>query len=157
MIDKKLQIFISSTSLDLREEREAAILTILKAGHIPGGMEIFTSDSKTPLEIIKKWIDESDIYMIILGGRYGSVEPASGLSYTEIEYHYAVERSKPTFAIVASQQYIDSKAGEQPEPGNDLLIAFRRSVTAKYFIEFNEIRDIKYAILESLFFIQSNY
>ncbi len=38
------------------------------------------------MNTIKKWIDESDVYMLILGGRYGSIEEESGLSYTELEY-----------------------------------------------------------------------
>lgn len=38
---KKYQIFISSTYQDLKEERQAAVEAILKAGHIPAGMELF--------------------------------------------------------------------------------------------------------------------
>jgi Domain of unknown function (DUF4062) len=30
--------------------------------------------------------DESDVYLLILGGRYGSIEPKSGKRYTHIEY-----------------------------------------------------------------------
>ena len=81
---KKLQIFVSSTFIDLIDERQAAVEAILKAGHIPAGMELFTASNQSQWTIIQKWIDESDIYMLILGGRYGSIEPDSGLSYTEL-------------------------------------------------------------------------
>ncbi|WP_447406827.1 DUF4062 domain-containing protein [Clostridium perfringens] len=67
---KKLQIFISSTYLDLQEEREAAVEAVLESKHIPAGMELFRAGNRSQLETIKKWIDESDIYMLILGGRY---------------------------------------------------------------------------------------
>ena len=80
LMDKKLQIFISSTYIDLKEERQAAVQAILKAGHIPAGMELFTAGDKSQMETIKRWIDESDIYMLILGGRYGSIEPTTSLS-----------------------------------------------------------------------------
>lgn len=43
----------------------------------------------------KNWIEESDVYMLILGGRYGSIEPKSGKSYTQLEYEYALELGKP--------------------------------------------------------------
>ena len=76
---KKYQVFISSTYTDLREERQAAVEAILKAGHIPAGMELFTSTNKSQWTIIQRWIDESDIYMLILGGRYGSIERWSHL------------------------------------------------------------------------------
>jgi len=48
----KYQVFISSTFKDLIEERQAAVEAILKAGHIPAGMELFKS-GKTQLETIK--------------------------------------------------------------------------------------------------------
>ena len=40
---KKYQIFVSSTFTDLIAERQSAVEAILKAGHIPAGMELFTS------------------------------------------------------------------------------------------------------------------
>ena len=38
MIDKKLQVFVSSTFADLKEEREAVVEAILSSGHIPAGI-----------------------------------------------------------------------------------------------------------------------
>ncbi len=40
-MDKKLQVFVSSTYRDLIDERQAAVQAILDAGHIPAGMELF--------------------------------------------------------------------------------------------------------------------
>lgn len=87
-MDKKLQVFVSSTYEDLKKERQAAVEAILDAGHIPAGMELFKA-GKSQMRTIQKWIDGSDVYMLILGGRYGSIEEESGLSYTELEYRYA--------------------------------------------------------------------
>jgi hypothetical protein len=44
--------------------------------------------------LIKKVIDDSDYYIVILGGRYGSVGE-DGVSYTEREYRYALSIGKP--------------------------------------------------------------
>lgn len=104
---RRLQVFVSSTYLDLVEERQAAVGAILKSGHIPAGMELFTARDKSQWEIIKRWIDESDVYMLILGGRYGSVELESGVSYTELEYNYASEIGKPLFAVVIEEKALD--------------------------------------------------
>lgn len=41
MKDKKLQIFVSSTYTDLKEERQAAVEAILSSGNIPAEREIF--------------------------------------------------------------------------------------------------------------------
>jgi len=108
-MNKKLQVFVSSTYTDLIEERQAAVEAILDAGHIPAGMELFKA-GKSQMKTIQKWIDDSDVYMLILGGRYGSIEEDSGLSYTELEYKYALSKNIPVFAIVLDESYLFTKA-----------------------------------------------
>ena len=108
-IRKKLQVFVSSTYLDLIEERQAAVEAILDAGHISAGMELFKAGNESQLKTIYQWIDESDVYMLILGGRYGTVEPKSGKSYTQLEYEYACSKKIPVFAILLSETLITLK------------------------------------------------
>jgi hypothetical protein len=67
---KKLQVFISSTYTDLQDERQAAVEAILRAGHIPAGMELFAAGDTSQMEVIRRWIDDSDVFLLILGGRY---------------------------------------------------------------------------------------
>lgn len=62
-MNKKLQVFISSTYTDLEQERQAAVEAVLKAGHIPAGMELFKSADESQKETITKWIRESDVYL----------------------------------------------------------------------------------------------
>ncbi|MDJ0579713.1 DUF4062 domain-containing protein [Crocosphaera sp.] len=102
MVDfpKRLQVFVSSTYLDLIEERQAAVQAILEAKHIPAGMELFTAGDQSQWEVIKHWIDQSDVYLLILGGRYGSIDKKTGKSYTHLEYEYALEKSIPVFSCV---------------------------------------------------------
>jgi dCMP deaminase len=109
-MENKLQIFISSTFTDLTDERQAAVMAILGIGHIPAGMELFTAGDKSQLETIKKWIDDCDVYILILGGRYGSIELESQLSYTEVEYKYALESKKPLFAVELNGEWLEAKA-----------------------------------------------
>jgi len=90
-------------------ERQAAVEAILKAGHIPAGMELFTAGDESQLEIIKKWIEDSDIFVLILGGRYGTVEPKTKKSYIELEYRYAEKIKKPYFAIVIDEKMLQEK------------------------------------------------
>ncbi len=108
-MNKKLQVFVSSTYTDLIEERQAAVQAILDAGHIPAGMELFKA-GKSQMKTIKKWIDESDVYMLILGGRYGSIDEESGFSYTELEYRYALSKNMPVFAIILEDSFLFTKA-----------------------------------------------
>lgn len=106
---KKLQVFISSTYKDLVSERQAAVEAVLLARHIPAGMELFSAGNESQAEVISRWIDESDVYMLILGGRYGSIEPKSKMSYVEIEYRHALGAGKPLFAVVISDKALDKR------------------------------------------------
>lgn len=152
---RKLQVFISSTFTDLIAERQAAVSAILKAGHIPAGMELFTSGDKSQMDTIKKWIDESDVYMLILGGRYGTIEPISGISYTELEYDYAIEQSKPLFAVVITESALETKIQlsgtnflEKENPKE--LKLFRTKVLSNISSFFDDEKDIRLSVHESL-------
>ena len=57
---------------------------------IPAGMELFPATDEDQFEFIKRIIDDCDYYLLIIGGRYGSVT-ADGISYTELEYEYALK------------------------------------------------------------------
>lgn len=152
---KRLQVFISSTYLDLKEERQAAVSAILKSGHIPAGMELFTAGDRSQLEIIKRWIDESDVFMLILGGRYGSIESTSGKSYTELEYDYALEIGKPLFAVVIKEDALDKKIKEfgklviEQDNVTEFKL-FKEKVLSNMSSFFEDTKDIKLCVLESL-------
>jgi hypothetical protein len=59
-LEKKYQIFVSSTFRDLVEERQDTIKSILDLGHIPAGMEGFPAIDMEQLKYIKKVIDQCD-------------------------------------------------------------------------------------------------
>lgn len=99
MTQKKYQVFISSTYMDLIEERRKIVDVILTAGCIPVGMENFVATDKDQLNVIKRIIDLCDYYVLIIGGRYGSIDAETGKSYTELEYEYAVEKEIPVLAF----------------------------------------------------------
>src|SRR5271157_4997184 len=104
MRKRKLQVFVSSTYSDLVDDRLAAIEAILAAGHIPAAMEQFSPGDETAWEKIQRWVDESDCYILILGGRYGSIEPNSKKGYAQLEYEYALEKKKPFFSLVIDRE-----------------------------------------------------
>ena len=108
-MDKKYQIFISSTYKDLIAEREKARDVILSMYQFPIGMEMFSAADEDQWEIIKETIDSSDYYVLIIGKRYGSVidnGPDKGISYTEKEYRYAKSIGLPILAYIKEKKSI---------------------------------------------------
>lgn len=159
---KKLQIFVSSTYIDLKDERQAAVEAILKSGNIPAGMELFTAGNDSQLTTIKRWIDDSDIYFLILGGRYGSIESKSQKSYTELEYDYAKSINKPTFAVVITPEHLEQKVKENgssfiEKDNNDKLKAFKDKVLNNISSFYNSTNDIKLTIHETLADFKERY
>ena len=155
MKDKKLQVFVSSTYSDLKIERQAAVEAILSSGNIPAGMELFAAGDETQMTVIKRWIDESDLYLLLLGGRYGSVDVKSGKSYTQLEYEYATSINKPSFAVVISDKALDEKVKKEGRTvlenlNNKELLAFRENVLTKLVKFWEDPKDIKLAIFETL-------
>jgi hypothetical protein len=156
MVKKKLQVFISSTYIDLKDERQAAVEAILDAGHIPAGMELFKAGNEDQLKTINRWIDESDVYLLILGGRYGSVETESGESYTHLEYKYAFEKGMPVFATVLSESWLHNKAAQMG--GNNVFEQheqekykqFKDFVHSKMIRRVEDLKDIKLSIHTTL-------
>ena len=99
-MERKYQVFISSTYQDLKTGRQAAISCLLDMNCIPVGMEQFPASSLSQWEYIKKMIDMSDYYLLIVAGKYGSIDPEENISYTEKEYRYAIHKKMPILAFL---------------------------------------------------------
>lgn len=99
-VEKREQVFISSTFRDLVDERRAVIQTLLQADCIPSGMELFPASDSEKWDLIKGVIDLCDYYVVIVGGRYGSMDTEKQLSYTEMEFDYAVETGTPVMGFL---------------------------------------------------------
>ena len=67
---------------------------------MPAGMELFPAANEEQWKWIQRVIEESDYYIVIVAGKYGSIHPETGISYTEMEYDYAVSIGKPTIGFV---------------------------------------------------------
>lgn len=154
-MERKLQVFISSTYIDLQDERQAAVQAVLDAEHIPAGMELFKAGNDSQLDVIKRWIQKSDVYMLILGGRYGTIEPNSKKSYTHLEYEYALQLHKPIFAVVLSEAMLHEKANIHPEYFEKENVTqyseFKKLVLCKMARFINDVKDISAAVLSSLY------
>lgn len=101
-MEKRYQIFISSTFKDLIEERQKVTQAILKLYHFPIGMEMFHADNNEQWCQIKKTIDMSDYYVLIVGRYCGTLIEDEGISYTEKEYNYAISKGIPVLSFLIS-------------------------------------------------------
>ena len=114
---------------------------LLQKGYFPAGMEWFAAIDEEQFEYIKQIIDQSDYYVIILGGLYGTLAP-DGISYTEKEYNYAISKNKKIIALIQNnptEREIDARQLKFTE--------FRKKVAKGRLVRFWD----DYAELASLF------
>lgn len=131
IIEKREQVFVSSTFLDLVEERQAIIQTLLQADCFPAGMELFPASDDEKWSLITRVIDDSDYYVLVLGGRYGSVGD-DGLSFTEKEFDYAESTGKPIMAFLHGEPgEIAAKKTDMDDAARQKLDAFRAKASAR--------------------------
>ncbi len=98
-MEKRYQIFISSTFRDLIDERQSVLKAVLELNHMPAGMELFPAADEAAWQLIRDVIDSSDYYVLIIAGRYGSLDE-KGIGYTEKEYDYAVRIKRPVIPFL---------------------------------------------------------
>jgi hypothetical protein len=99
-IYRKLEVFISSTIVDLKEEREA-VEEVMKLFHINSfRSECFMASPHSPKELCLTKASECDIFIGIYKNRYGQIpteDNPSSKSIPEMEYDVAIEKHKPIF------------------------------------------------------------
>ena len=115
-------------------------------------MEQFHAAPTSQWNVITKMIDECDFYLLVIGGRYGSIDESVDKSYTEKEYDYAKSKGMPVLVLIkkiesitADKQDVDDEKYDRYEKQRR-LDAFRKRVqkeenTVDFF---TNIDDLKY-------------
>lgn len=135
-MDKRYQVFVSSTFADLKNERSNVIQTLMEMDCIPAGMELFPALDEEQFEFIKKVIDDSDYYLLIIGGRYGSLSN-EGISYTEMEYDYAISKGIKVIALVhGSPEKLAVEKVEMDSEAQEKLQVFKTKATTNRLVKF---------------------
>jgi hypothetical protein len=136
-VEKRYQVFVSSTYADLKEERAEVMQALLELDCMPSGMELFPAATEEQWQWIRRVIDESDYYIVILGGRYGTEHKEENLSFTELEYRYAVKIGKPTIAFLHARPEViplaKSERGEEPRKKLETFRSYCEQRLCKYW------------------------
>src|SRR5260370_832012 len=105
-------------------------------------MELFPAADDDQWSLIQRVIDDSDYYVLIMGGRYGSMTP-EGISYTEREFDYALPNTKPIMAFLHSKPDELGFKVEVDREARERLAAFREKVengrTCRYWSTAGEL------------------
>lgn len=156
IVERRYQVFISSTFVDLIDERREVMQALLEMDCLPAGMELFPAGNSDQWTLIKGVIEQSDYYLVILGGRYGSVTE-EGVSYTEKEYDYAVELGIPVMGFVpAEPDEIPVGKTDKNEAAAKKLAEFRKKVQQKMTRDWKNAEDLGSKVTRGLMHLIKN-
>jgi tetratricopeptide (TPR) repeat protein len=88
------QVFVSHTSdmAQFPEDRsfvQAALDAVSRAGMAPVDMRYFAARDGKPADYCRQRVAECEIYVAVIGFRYGTMAPGEAVSYTELEFDEA--------------------------------------------------------------------
>jgi hypothetical protein len=106
----RVTVFVCGTYSDLSEERGAILDAIQRLQLQHDSMEFFGARPEQPIDTCLKEVRKSDILVLIVGRKYGSIVPGQGISYSEAEYKEARRLSLPCLVYIR-----DEKAPIAPE------------------------------------------
>lgn len=156
IMHKRYQVFISSTFVDLIDERREVMQALLEMECMPAGMELFPAGNDDQWTLIKGVIEQSDYYLVVLGGRYGSVTE-EGVSYTEKEYDYAVELGIPVMGFVpADMDEIPVGKTDKNVAAAQKLDEFRTKVRKRMTKEWKNAEDLGSKVTRGLMHLIKN-
>ncbi len=88
-------VFVSSTFTDLKDYRSELWSSLTQELKLTvKGMEEFGARKSSPLETCLEEVTQSDIFVCLIGFRFGSLHQEKSKSYTQLEYERAVELNK---------------------------------------------------------------
>jgi hypothetical protein len=138
------RVYVSSTITDLEAERQAVMDWLVAAQHHV--VHSYRPNSKTVRDSSLDDVDTCDLYVLIVGHRYG-FQPAGdnpvGLSITQLEFRRAGLSGKPRVALLRTS-IPDVSLSDIADPQKwARVLAFREEVTGSVrAAEFDDLRGL---------------
>jgi tetratricopeptide (TPR) repeat protein len=144
-----IRVFISSTSEDLRDHREAVRDAVMTLGMHPVMMEHFPAMDADAVAACRQKVIDCDLFVGIYAHRYGHIPQGETRSITEMEYDWAGEAGLPRRVFVINRDY--AWPDEFREHDKTIEIdAFRQRSGEKVWAEFTTPDSLAAKVTQSL-------
>jgi hypothetical protein len=100
-----INFFICSTYIDMRDYRDTLIKDIKSRAGIINAQEFFGARDQKPLETCLEEVTRSNVFIMFLGPRYGTIDPSTGKSFVECEFDKATELNLPRLAYLMDESH----------------------------------------------------
>lgn len=161
---RTFKVYISSTHDDMKAECTAAYEALVTSGNIVSGNGYLSEETIGNFGVIQRDIETSDIFILILGGRYGSICPETGKSLIHMEYEYALSLKMPIGVIAISDTFLSAKKSSAYSSGslyddldsenyNRLLLSVSHNTISYY----SDIHEFTSCLLEKIDRLSADY
>lgn len=149
MLDKRYQVFITTSGKEMQPERMVVSQTLIGMGYFSWGLE-----QRTPLStaFARRQIDDCDYVLLLLGSQYGE-QSVSGVSYLHLEYIYAVTKQKPVIVFMHDHPESRGEALQESKPSlKDKFLEFRRQLQkeVEQVVSYRTLRELELAIRSNM-------
>jgi len=130
-----LVVFVCSTFADLAQERESVLQAIARLKLQHDSMEYFGARSGQPLETCLNEVGRSNLIVVIVGHRYGSLAHNLGISFTQAEYDEAQRLRKPCLVYMRNEDVPVLPKFVESDPAKlQLLQAWKGVLTSRHTV-----------------------
>jgi len=146
-----INFFICSTYLDLKDYRESVIEKLKSASGIINAQEFFGARDQKPIETCLEEVEKSDVFIMFIGWRFGSIEEEKNKSFVELEYEKATELGIPKFIFFMDENTPVSPKYVSKHNDEILLSEFKKRVLKDNTVDhFTTKEDLASKIMGSL-------
>ena len=125
----------AATFDDLEQEREAVLDAILRVQSRHNAMEFFGARPGRPIDVCLDEVRKSDLLVVIVGLKYGSLPPGMEVSYSQAEYEEGGRLEKPCLVYLRDDDVpILPKYVERDPDKLRLLDGWKRALNANHTV-----------------------
>ncbi len=144
------QAMISSTTRDLPRHRQHAVDACLRQDFLPKMMEHLPPSPDDAVQLSLSLVDEADVYVLILGLRYGEIPDGYDKSYTHLEFDRAVERKIPILALLSTDDHVFAASDMDLGVTAEKILSFRDQVRKRGVSLFSGDEDMRSKLIHGL-------
>ena len=151
-MNQSLTVFLCSTYADLSQEREGILDAVRRLQLQHDSMEFFGARAGLPIETCLAEVRSSDVLVVVVGHRYGSLVPDLGVSFSEAEYREGYRLGKPCLVYIRDENVpILPKYVERDPDKLRLLEKWKELLTTRHTVAtFSNVQELVVQVMADL-------
>ncbi len=141
---------ISSTTKDMAVHRQQALDACIRQDFFPVMMEHLPPSPDDAVRRSLSLVDQADVYVLVLGLRYGEIPGGYEKSYTHLELDRAIERGIPVLVLLTSPQHPFTETDIDLGAAGERVLRLREEIRRRGVSYFSSPEDLRSLLIDGL-------